>query len=86
MAKRIHQIIGVKAGSNVIANYSPVVKLGIQAPANTVFHINGGNAMKIGFSSIYELDLTHLNGQIFSLVFDVTSEKVTVDIVYEGGQ
>ena len=35
---------------------------------------------------IYELDLTHLNGQIFSLVFNETLKNVTVDIVYEGGQ
>ena len=86
MAKQIHQIVGVTAGSNMLINHAPVVKLGIQAPANTIFYINGSNSpIKIGSYGIYELDLTHLNGQIFSLVFDKTLSNVVIDIVYEGG-
>ena len=86
MAKQIHQIVGVTAGSNMLIGYVPVVKLGIQAPANTIFYINDSKSpIKIGSYGIYELDLTHLNGQISSLVFEQTLSNVVIDIIYEGG-
>lgn len=86
MAKQIYQKIGVQAGENVIEGRAPAVKLGIQAPVGTIFYLNGGSSIRIGASGIYELDLTYLGGQIYSLIFNETNTKVQVDVIYEGGQ
>lgn len=88
MAKKIHQFTGITAGINIIAEYFPVIKLGIQAPAGTQFILNGGSsAITVGNYGIYELDLTNLGGLINSIVFKENDEinQVIVDIVYEGG-
>ncbi len=87
MAKKIYQFIGVVAGENILKDgYYPVTKLGIQAPEGTTFTINEGGEIAVGATQIYELDLTGLGGQIYSIVFKETNEtSVIVDIIYEGG-
>lgn len=83
MARKIKQFTSVVEGKDILIDYSPVYKLGIQGPPDTTFKINTGTPIKIGPYGIYEIDLTRLGGQITSLVFDKSSEKVIVDIVYE---
>ena len=86
MAKQVHQIIINKSSDeNVIKEYNPVVKLGIQGPSGTSFTINNGSPIQIGTYGIYELDLIGLGGQIKSLVFTSIGDEgsVIVDIVYE---
>ena len=85
MAKAIHQIAGnITAKINVLEDYSPVFKLGIQGPADTVFYLNGSeHPIKIGKYGIYELDLTNLGGFIGSLIFEESSDSIIIDIVYE---
>lgn len=87
MAKQVHQIIIDKSFSNenIIKEYNPVVKLGIQGPSGTSFTINNGSKIQIGTYGIYELDLIGLGGQIKSLVFTDIGDagSVIVDIVYE---
>lgn len=100
MAKKIHQFIGVEANKNILTvfdendnliySYFPVCKLGIQAPSDVSFFINEGTEIVTGPFGIYELDISDLDGQIFSLVFNDNSnlEDVIVNIIYdslEGG-
>lgn len=80
--------IGIKqiepfAHQECIPSTASVIKLGIQAPANTTFHINGSNAIHVGDFGIYELDLSGV-GKINSLIFDDNITNVIVDVVYEG--
>lgn len=77
-----------KASGNVLADYAPVVKIGIQAPVGTVFTLNDGSNISMGRYGIYELDLQGL-GYLNSLTFPrglelSQGEYVLVDIVYEG--
>ena len=87
MAKRVHQITVTQTDENVIKDYKPVVKLGIQGPFGTSFTINGGSEIQIGIYGIYELDLIGLGGQIKDLTFtnlgDSNEGSIIVDIVYE---
>ena len=87
MAKKIHQFTSIQENTNILVNYTPVVKLGIQGPEGTTFQINDGSDIKIGKYLIYELDLTGLGGQIYSLKFKEGQflDSIIVDIVYEGG-
>lgn len=87
MSKKIHQFTAVENGVNLLEDYFPVIKLGIQGKPNTEFKINGGSVITIGYSGIYELDLTNLGGLIYSLVFTNIGEddNIVVDIIYEGG-
>ena len=79
--------IGIKqinpvAHQECIPSTASVIKLGIQAPVNTTFYINGSNAIHVGDFGIYELDLSGI-GKINSLIFD-DNTNVIIDIVYEG--
>lgn len=89
MAKRIHQFQGIsksQISENILANYAPVIQLGIQAPQGTKFKINeSNNYIVMGQIGIYELDLTNLGVYIYSLKFDQSNENIIVDIIYEGG-
>lgn len=101
MTMSIHQFVGVQPNKNILMiqknneiNYLMVVKLGIQGPPGLKFHINGGNAITVGNSAIYELDLSNLGGLISDLRFEEYSlptrqegnplDSVIVDIVYIG--
>lgn len=81
----IYQIKGVKAKENVLENKNAAIKLGIQAPPNTIFYIsNLDNPISVGRYGIYELDLTYLGGRISFLAFAEDNDKVIVDIICEG--
>lgn len=83
MAK-VGQIIKITTGENVLKDYAPVIKIGIQAPEDTMFQLNNGSDIKMGKYGIYELDLEGL-GYIESLVFKgEIKDDIIVDIVYEG--
>lgn len=91
--KTVGQIKTSTVGGNVLIqedkHYYPVYKLGIQAPPSSKFTINNSGTITMGSSGIYELDLSNLGGQIFSLVFtelnftELNGEAI-IDIVYEG--
>lgn len=62
---------GTESPWNVLegTDISAIVALGIQAPPNTAFTINGGNEIYIGSTGIYELNLQSGNlGTINSLI------------------
>ena len=83
MAK-VAQIIKITTGENVLKDYAPVIKIGIQAPEDTAFQLNNGSDIKMGKYGVYELDLEGL-GYIESLVFKgEIKDDIIVDIVYEG--
>ena len=84
MAK-VAQITKITTGENVLKDYAPVIKIGIQAPKDTVFQLNEGSDIEMGKYGIYELDLEGL-GYIDSLVFkgENKDDIIIVDIVYEG--
>ena len=95
---KIHQFLFNKENERLNENilevsgkkYFPVIKLGIQAPPGIRFTINGGGKIEIGAYGIYELDLSGGLGKITDITFSDEkllgeSEKILVDIVYEGG-
>lgn len=79
----------------VFENYFPIVQLGIQALPGTKFSINGSdNPAIVGFTGIFELDLTS-GGEITNLAFDAQSierihntpnASLIVDMVYWTGE
>ena len=98
MAKKIQQIIypnsateaQMQSGS-VFNQYMPIINLGIQCinkqsenEINTYFYLNGNtDPINIGYTGIYELDLTNIS-QISKLqIFPENADKILVDIVYE---
>lgn len=78
----------------VFSPYYPMTQLGIQAPPGTKFYINGSeNPAIIGFTGIFELDLTS-GGSIIDLYFDTKTlgfirdninSNLTIDLVYQEG-
>ena len=91
---RIHQLV-VEPNSemllktNHLEGYSPVIKLGIQAPMGTKFilnkpssetaeHYKTNHDIEIGYYGIYELDLSDI-GHITSLIFTEFGENVEVN-------
>ena len=84
--KTVGQIVINKSSTdNIIQQYYPVYKLGIQAPPSSKFMINNSGTITMGSSGIYELDLSNLGGQIFSLVFnELNGQEAIIDMVYEG--
>lgn len=93
----IKQIVSDIKGINEVLNsqMSPnTVQLGIQAPAGTQFFLNGTkDAIEIGHTQIFELDLKDSNTYITNLYFPIqdgatTAEnendnKIIVNILYE---
>lgn len=72
--------------TNHLTSYSPVIKLGIQAPMGTKFMLNmpssesidnykTNHEIEIGSYGIYELDLSNI-GHITSLIFTKNGENV----------
>lgn len=61
---------------------SAIVALGIQAPPDTAFIINGGNEIYIGSTGIYELNLQSGNlGTINSLIIkNAKSDETSNDV------
>ena len=109
MAKKIKQLRFYNSGSaqnepanstttdwatgNVISNFLPIVQLGIYAPPGTQFYVNNGSAIIMGYTGLFELDMSN-GGEINYLRFDTSSlnlinsnssAQIFVDIVYEGG-
>lgn len=79
---------------SIFTTDGPIVQLGVQvinlADSNsnsyqTKLRINNSNDIQIGYTGVFELDLTDIS-QISSLkIYPNTTEKVIVDIVYEDG-
>lgn len=79
---------------SIFNSYMPITQLGIQAPPGTKFFINNTETpIIIGFTGLYELDLTN-GGNVTSLKFEEDSIKrveehdnlmIIVDIAYTGG-
>ena len=74
--------------------YAPIVQLGIQSLPGTKFYLNAGDAIVIGSTGIYELDLRNTSSILSALRFDEDSMKLInetefgyliVDLVYTGG-
>lgn len=84
-------------GNNIFSETSSISHLGIQAMPGTIFYLNNdfNNAISIGTTGIYELDLENL-GLIFSIRFQKESidlltntgtninDRILIDIIYEG--
>ena len=89
MAKAIYQYKVNSAGDIPLENRRPVVALGIQGPAGTVFSINNGDDIQIGQYGIYELDLSGGLGLIQTIkIVEPPTDTVIVDTIYditEGG-
>lgn len=101
MPKQFKGMVGGTAPWDVLTNtdISAIVALGIQAPPDTAFIINGGSEIYIGSTGIYELNLQSGNlGTISSLIIknaklDETSNgvqeaendnnKILIDILYK---
>ena len=77
------KIVEGNSTDNILQEYYLVYKLGIQAPPASEFTINDSGTITMGSSGIYELDLSNLGGQIFSLVFNKLNGQAIVDMVYE---
>ena len=91
MAKKIKQFrfFGVESSKNfpstinynilyngsIFNNYTPIIKLGIQALPGTIFYLNDKqrlNPIIVGYTGIYELDLEGV-AEINSLQFELGS-------------
>lgn len=88
------ELINAWSSGNIVSSYLPIVQLGITAPPGTKFYINGGTSIVMGYTGLFELDLTGTSGTIDSLRFDIGSlnlidnnnaAQIYVDLVYEGG-
>lgn len=65
-----------------------VIMLGIQAAPGTLFKINGGTDIQMGYFGIYELDLNRIGGIVYSIEIKQAARypknsKVIIDILYE---
>lgn len=73
---------------NLCEGFKNITQLGIQAPPDTVFYINGSPyGIYMGNTGIYEIDLYDY-GFIQSVVFknipdDLEGDRILVDIIYE---
>ena len=85
----------ILTAGNLFNNHGIITHLGIQGIPGTKFYLNNSDyAIEIGYTGIYELDLTN-QGYIHEIRFDKTSlslydldenkERLIIDIVYEGG-
>ena len=82
-------------GGTAFQNYFPITQLGVQALPGTKMYINGSdNPAIVGFTGIFELDLTD-GGEITNLAFDSKSierihntpnASLIVDLVYWSGE
>lgn len=79
------------SNGTVFSNFLPITQLGIQAPPGTKFYINGSGPAVVGYTGLFEIDLSN-GGEIISLSFEKDSLQfinnnpnawLIVDIVYE---
>lgn len=96
MSKQIKQfVLDQKADltasfKEILLDNERVTMLGIQASPGTLFKINQGGAMQMGFFGTYELDLSRIGGLINSIQIAQApsypaNSKVIIDILYEAG-
>ena len=69
IAQKIITPENFQTNTNLIAEYGPIVQLGLQADPGTQFILNNSGTITMGAYGIYELDLKDGIGKIISEYF-----------------